>query len=100
MRVLISAEGNHEPAGHHLIIVDGKATLVDLSGITGSLHDPSIARVEWGTVQDGKEIRPGGRIVRTDGSVARFLDRSALMPYLNAFNAKMAEHEATANPTA
>jgi hypothetical protein len=94
MRVLISAEGNHEPAGHHLIVVDGKATLVDLSGVTGSLHDPSIARVEWGTVQDGNEIKPGGTIVRTDGSRRPFFDRSALMPYLNAFNDQIAARAA------
>ena len=92
MRVLISAEGNHEPAGHHLMVVDGHATLVDLGSVVGSLHDAAIARVEWGTVIDGKQIKPGGTITRVDGSRRPFFDRSALMPYLNAFNAKMAEH--------
>ncbi len=94
MRVLISAEGNHEPAGQHYMMVDNQAVLLDLSGVQGALHDPSVKRVEWGTVQDGKEIKPGGTIVRRDGTRQPFFDRGAIMPYLDAFNAKMAAMKA------
>lgn len=98
--VLISAEGAHEAPGiakPYLMIVDGKSALIDLSNVQGSLTDPSIARVEWGMIQDGKEVRAGGYIVRTDGSKTPFFDKQAILPYVLAFDARLAELQAAAN---
>ncbi len=91
MQLLISSEGAHEPAGYHLMIVDSSALLIDLSGVSGSLHDPSIKRVEWGLVQDGIQQRPGGFITRQDNSRTPFFDATAIAPYINAFNVRKAE---------
>lgn len=91
MRVLISAEGNHEPAGHHLMAVDGHQFLIDLSGVQGALVDPSIRRVEWGSLVMSGEVRDGGTITRQDGSKQHFLDRAALEPYLAAWRARRDE---------
>lgn len=91
MRVLISAEGEHEPAGHHYMVVDNHGLLVDLSNVLGALHDPTIRRVEWGQVQDGVQIRDGGTIIRQDGHRQLFFDLKALDPYLAAYKAKLDE---------
>lgn len=91
MRVLISAEGEHEPAGHHLMAVDGHQFLIDLSQVQGGLVDPSILRVEWGPSVLATEVRDGGQITRRDGSKSTFWDRSALEPYLAAWRARREE---------
>ncbi len=91
MRVLISAEGDHEPAGHHLMSVDGHQFLIDLSGVRGGLVDPSILRIDWGPTVLGAETRDGGQITRRDGSKATFWDRAALEPYLKAWRARRDE---------
>lgn len=98
MRVLISAEGKHDPAGLHLMMVDGHQFLIDLSGVRGSLVDPTISRAEWGpTVYGGQSIE-AGQIVRQDGHRQMFFDKSLLEPYLTAFHDKAA-HLAQAQVT-
>lgn len=92
MRVLISAEGSHDPEGLHHIIVDGFGLLLDLNGI-GSLVDPTIRRVEWGPNMLENGSREGGIITRTDGHRTPFQDRGALKPYLAAFEKRKAEIE-------
>lgn len=91
MRVLISAEGEHDPAGHHLMAVDGHQFLIDLSGVAGALVDPNILRVEWGSTVLGTEVRDGGQIIRRDGTKQAFWDRAALEPYLAAWRARRDE---------
>lgn len=91
MRVLISAEGNHEPKGHHYMVVDGHGFLVDLSKVEGTLVDPVILRVEWGPMRDGNVPRDGGVITRRDGSQQAFWDMRLLEPYLAAYNLKKIE---------
>lgn len=99
MRVLISAEGHHEPAGHHLMAVDNHQFLIDLSGVPGALVDTGIVRVEWGPTVAAGEIRDGGTITRKDGSKQAFWDAAALEPYLVAWRARrdllLVEHLAT-----
>lgn len=90
MRVLISAEGAHEPP-HHYMAVDNHGFLIDLSQVAGSLVDPTITKVEWGTRVLGTEVRDGGVIIRKDGSNRVFWDRAALEPYLKAWRAKRDE---------
>lgn len=91
MRVLISAEGSHEPPGQHYMAVDNHGLLLDLSAVTGSLVDPTIVKVEWGQVVIGGDLREGGTITRQDGGRQTFFDREALKPYLDAWRAKKAE---------
>lgn len=83
MRVTITADGQHDPPAHH-IVVDGHGLLLDLDGL-GSLVDPTIARVEWGPNALEGGAREGGWIIRTDGHRTPFQDRGALKPYLAAF---------------
>lgn len=91
MRVLISAEGSHEPAGQHYMVVDNHGLLLDLAAVQGALHDPTTARATWGSVVMGGEMREGGQIVMRDGSKRAFFDRTALAPYLAAYKAKRDE---------
>lgn len=91
MRVLISAEGTHDPAGHHLMAVDGHQFLIDLSQIQGGLVDPGILRVEWGPTVLVTEVRDGGQITRRDGSKQAFWDKAAIEPYLTAWRARRDE---------
>lgn len=93
MRVLISAEGEHEPAGQHHMVVDGSGVLIDLSAVQGSMVDPTIRRVEWGPNMLEGGAREGGVIVRQDGHRTPFADRGALKPYLAAFEARKAQLE-------
>lgn len=91
MRVLISAEGNHEPAGHHYMVVDNHGFLVDLSNVMGTLTDPTIKRVEWVPTVAAGQVREGGAIVRADGSRQQFWDASLLKPYLDAWTRRRVE---------
>jgi len=88
MRVLISAEGGHDPVDHHYMVVDGHGFLVDLSKIAGRLLDPTILRVSWGPQLDNGEMRNGGCIVRQDGTKQLFWDPELLKPYLDAWRLK------------
>jgi hypothetical protein len=79
MRILISAEGQHEPEWHYMRI-DSHGLLVDLDGIRhssvdpGSLTDPTIIRVEWGPViKNGEMAAEAGTITRQDGQPADVL---------------------------
>lgn len=72
---------------HHRMQVDQRNMVLDLSTVQGSLVDPTIHRVEWDHLMDGKVRRPGGIIIR-DGQRTKFFDASALAPYLAAFNAE------------
>lgn len=96
MKVLITAEGNHEPKGHHFMVVDKHGVLLDLSNVQGSLHDPTIAKVTWGLIQDGRQIREGGVITRVDGHRQVFFDQAPLAPYLEAYRARRAQIETPA----
>lgn len=96
MRVLISGEGNHEPAGQHYMSVDNHGFLIDLSEVQGTLHDPTIARAEWGKVIEQGQPRDGGTIVQRDGHRQRFFDQALLKPYLDAYAAQRARLEAMA----
>lgn len=91
MRLLISAEGEHDPPGHH-IVVGNFGLLLDLNGL-GSLVDATIRRVEWGPNMLENGSREGGIITRTDGHRTPFQDRGALKPYLAAFEKRKAEIE-------
>lgn len=85
------SRGNHEPAGHHYVVLDGHGRLMDLSLVTaGTLHDPTMAKVTWGMVSLGSETREGGQITRTDGSRQTFFDRGVIKPYIDAFKAAAA----------
>jgi len=88
MDILISAEGDHEPKGHHYMVVDGEGALIDLSGVDGTLHDPAILRVTWGTIGVGGAAMPGGVITRRGGTTQNFFDAKLLEPYLAAFKAR------------
>lgn len=90
MQLLISAEGEHDPPGRHLVRLDNHQILLDLARVNGTLHDPTIARVTWGFVSRGNETREGGTIVLTDGTERTFFDRGLLKPYLDAFHAAVA----------
>lgn len=90
MRMLISAEGEHDPPGRHLVMLDNQQTLVDLSQVRGTLHDPTIARATWGLVSNGTETREGGQITMFDGTGRTFFDRGLLKPYIDAFHAAFA----------
>lgn len=94
MRALISA-GDHDPKGHHHMVVDGHGLLLDLSGVQTPfpLHDPTIVQTEWTLVQDGTRSRPGGIITRQDGSKQVFYDEALLAPYLAAYRARRAQLE-------
>lgn len=94
MQVLISAEGEHDPKGHHLMVVDCYGFLIDLSGVQGSLVDPTITRVTWGMQLDGTTLREGGIIYRQDGHQQHFWDRALLQPYLDAYEARRVELDA------
>ena len=100
MQVLISTEGHHlDAAGTripHAMVVDGHLVLIDLTGVTGTLIDPTITRVTWGPQIDGDVIRDGGTIVRQNGGRQQFWDRALLQPYLDAYTAKRAELEVVA----
>lgn len=90
MRVIISAEGEHDPPGRHLVKVDDHQRLMDLSGVRGTLHDPTILRVTWGLVSRGSETREGGTITMRDGTERTFFEKGPLKPYLDAFRAAQA----------
>lgn len=86
----------------HRMQVDQRNMVLDLSTIVGSLVDPTITRVEWSQVLDGKTIRDGG-IISRGASRQQFYDRSALSPYIIAFEAEwlrrhqdQAEHDGRA----
>lgn len=95
MRVLISADGSSMDGDGvsipHLVVVDNHLLPMDLSGVVGTLVDPTIARVTWGLQIDGTETREGGAIFRRDGSRQLFWDKALLQPYLDAFEARKAE---------
>lgn len=78
----------HPPDKHCRMQVDSRNMVLDLSGVAGSLVDPTIARVEWAFLQDGKNVRPGGLIYRDGQRTQRFYDESALAPYLAEFEAE------------
>lgn len=82
MYLLIVLHGNE-----HRMQVDQRNMVLDLSTVTGSLVDPTITKVEWSQVQDGKTIRDGG-IISRGASRQQFYDRSALSPYIIAFEAE------------
>lgn len=84
MKVLISAEGQHDPPWHY-VAVDDVGLLVDLSGVSGTLHDPSILRVQWGPADAARE---SGTILRRGGTVQVFFDRGLLDPYVAAWRAR------------
>src|SRR6266851_274133 len=96
MRVLISAEGNHEPDLHYMI-VDGHGLLVDLDGMQnsavdpGTLTDPTIRRVEWGPQVVNGEMRECGVITRIDGSRQTFVERELLKPYIARYERRKKE---------
>lgn len=90
MRVLISAEGNHEPAGQHYMVVDNHGFLVDLSRVTGTLHDPTILRSEWGPIVTPGGFVDAGVITRQDGGKQPFYGKDLLKPYLDAWKARKA----------
>lgn len=95
MRVLISAEGEHSPDWHY-VVVDGHGLLVDLDGMQNSavdpasLTDPTIVRVTWGPTIANGTASEAGEIVRQDGSRQTFFDRELLKPYLAAYQARLA----------
>lgn len=91
MRVLISAEGDHDPKGQHYMVVDGVGFLIDLSGVQGTLADPTILKTEWGPTIIGGEQRQGGNIFRKDGGRQPFFDEGLLKPYLDAYKARKAK---------
>lgn len=72
----------------HRMQVDQRNMVIDLSTVTGSLVDPTITKVEWSRVLDGKEMRDGGIIYRGGDRSQQFYDRSALSPYIVAFEAE------------
>ena len=91
MRVSIDFVGEHTDhtgARRPHMIVDRTGMLIDLSGVRGSLVDPTIARVDWGPTVSGGEMRDGGLIIRTDGSKQPFWDFGAIKPYVDAWKAK------------
>lgn len=95
MQLSIISDGQHEPGGHHFMVVDRAGVLLDLSGVQGTLHDPTVTRIEWGLVRDGTEIREGGTITMQDGSQRpTFFDKTLLKPYLDTWTAKMAANAA------
>lgn len=73
------------------MMVDNHGFLIDLSGIKGTLVDPTILQVEWGMLGRGGETREGGLITRQDGSKQPFFDKALLKPYLDAWTARRAE---------
>lgn len=87
MRILISAEGEHDPPAHYMQ-VDNHGLLIDLSRVTGTLVDPTIRRVEWGPTIIAGESREAGSIYRQDGGRQTFFDVTLLKPYLDAWTAK------------
>lgn len=98
MRVLISAEGDHlgpdgEPvsAGTVRMQVDGHSFLIDLSGVRGTLVDPTILRVEWGPAVISGQPQECGFITRRGVPPQPFFDKDLLKPYLDAWRARRAE---------
>lgn len=86
----------------HRMQLDQRNMVLDLSTVAGSLIDPTITKVEWSWVQDGKEMRKGG-VIYHDGGARLFYDHSALTPYIVAFEAEwlrrhqdQADHDARA----
>jgi hypothetical protein len=72
MRLRIDATGEHRDhqdqpfaSGWVFMTVDNHGFMVDLSGIEGTLIDPTISLVTWGPIRDGAHMREGGCIVRT-----------------------------------
>lgn len=90
MRVVITDVGMSDPPTR-LIMVDGQQTQVDLSAVAGTLHDPTIQRVEWGFLD--KQGRSYGVIFQQDGGLRTFFDQTLLSPYLAAFRLRWAEIE-------
>lgn len=82
MYLLIVPHGNE-----HRMQVDQRNMVLDLSTVVGSLIDPTITKVEWSQVLDGKTIRDGGIICR-GASRQQFYDRGSLSPYIVAFEAE------------
>lgn len=73
----------------HRMQIDQRNMVLDLSGVQdGSLVDPTITKVEWSQVLDGKRMRDGGIIMRNGDRTQVFYDRSALSPYIVAFEAE------------
>jgi hypothetical protein len=90
MRIMISADGDHEPKGLLYMVVDGNGFLIDLSGVQGTLVDPTIKRVEWGPTVINNEGRDAGTIVRQDDTQQTFFDFDLIRPYVDAFNVRRA----------
>lgn len=72
----------------HRMQVDQRNMVLDLSRVDGALLDPTITKVEWSQVLDGKTIRDGGIISRGADRAQLFYDRSALSPYMVEFEAE------------
>ena len=100
MRVLISAEGQHDPPGQYMV-VDGHGLLIDLTGVAGTLVDPTILRVEWGpSVITGQPQEAGIITRRGEARQQPFYDKALLTPYINAFRARLAVLTAVSHETA
>lgn len=98
MRVRIDATGDHldehgQPyqAGWVFMVVDNHGFMVDLSGIEGTLVDPTISAVTWGPQRDGADMRDGGTIIKQDGGKQLFWDCELLKPYLDAWRLRRYE---------
>lgn len=78
----------HEP--HHRMQVDNRNMVLDLSTVQGTMLDPTIAKVEWSYLQEGKRQIPGGTITMRNMRKRLFFDFSALAPYIDAFEAEWA----------
>jgi hypothetical protein len=91
MRVLISSEGENEPAGQTYMVVDGHGFLIDLSGVHGTLVDPTILRVEWGPSVISGQPQECGFITRRGVPPQPFFDKDLLKPYLDAWRARRAD---------
>jgi hypothetical protein len=99
MRVLISAEGNHVPDHHHMI-VDGHGLLIDLEPFGGLGADPSVRTIEWDKGRTpGGELREFGIVTRYPGvpqttDIQRFWELTPIQPYLDAHAALKKQHAA------
>lgn len=98
MRVRIDATGDHldesgnpHPPGWVYMVVDNHGFMLDLSGIAGTLVDPTITAVTWGPQRDGADMRDGGCIIRQDGTQQLFWDSELLKPYLDAWRLRRQE---------
>ncbi len=106
MRIEIDRTGQNDPPWPR-ITVDGRACLVDISGLPGPFESPDVVKIEWddtipeifpaGRDQQGRatQAEPAGKIWRRPPGTAMmvhapFTDRQALQPYLEAFGERFA----------